>query len=148
MINHEPKKNIIERGEGWLKQGRVRTIVYLLFLPTIATSHFPSWFLSFKNWTTSNAFALSWILEFAPLNWNILLSVSKMNTSSWFSDERAKGTWIAKCKNKHQNFMSLEETQLNTQTPEKENEMPVSFGQLAFLYKHTTVFQIVLLQVS
>jgi hypothetical protein len=40
--------------------------------------------------------ALSWILEFAPLNWYILFSVSKIKTSSWFNDEREKGTWIKK----------------------------------------------------
>ena len=61
-------------------------------LPTAATSHLPSWFVSLRYCTTSRALALSWILEFDPLNWNILDFVSKINMSSWLSDDRAKGT--------------------------------------------------------
>lgn len=79
------------------RQGKTSTKLQMhVTLPTIATSLVPSWYLSFKNWITSNALALSWILEFAPLNWKILSFVSRINTSSWFSEERENGTWTSK----------------------------------------------------
>lgn len=83
-----------------IKRTYVNLIIMYVDLPTIATSHVPSWYFSFKNWITSNAFALSCIFEFAPLNWKILSLVSKINTSSWFNVDREKGTWI---NNHHQN---------------------------------------------
>lgn len=62
-------------------------------LPMAAISHFPLWYVSLTYWTTSNAFALSWIDEFEPLNWKILDLVSRIKISSWLSEDRLKGTY-------------------------------------------------------
>lgn len=43
-------------------------------------------------WTTSSALALSCMDEFEPLNWKILDLVSRIKMSSWFREDRAKGT--------------------------------------------------------
>lgn len=62
------------------------------YSPIEAMSHFPSWYVSLMYWTTSSAFALSWMEELEPLNWKIFACVSNMNISSWLSDDRAKTT--------------------------------------------------------
>ena len=69
------------------------THISIVNLPMAAISHFPLWYVSLTYWTTSNAFALSWIDEFEPLNWKIFDLVSRTKMSSWLSEDRLKGTY-------------------------------------------------------